>query len=132
MLVLGGGDYNIRSVARCWEYETAVMLETEVDDTIPFNDYWQYYEPDHKLHFPKTSAENNNSREYLEKLKIQVMENLRCLNGALSAQMQEVPPTYNFEADNDHDDSDRDVRLQSSDRQPEGEHFDSSRDQGMT
>ena len=37
MLVLGGGGYNIRSVARCWAYETAVLLDTEINDKIPYN-----------------------------------------------------------------------------------------------
>jgi len=72
-LVLGGGGYNIRSVARCWAYETGLLLDTDIEDTIPFNDYWQYFEPDHKLHFPKQPGlENNNNREYLEKLKVKV------------------------------------------------------------
>jgi len=29
-LVLGGGGYTMRNVARCWTYETAVLLETEI------------------------------------------------------------------------------------------------------
>lgn len=130
-LVLGGGGYNIRSVARCWAYETAVLLDTEIDDTIPYNDFWQYYEPDHKLHFPRTNAENNNDREYLEKLKIKVLENLRCLPHAPSVQLQEVPPSYNYEAEQDFDGADPDKRLQSSERQADGEFFDNTNDQGM-
>lgn len=30
MLMLGGGGYTIRNVARCWTYETAVALDTEI------------------------------------------------------------------------------------------------------
>lgn len=30
MLVLGGGGYTIRNVARCWTYETAVALNCEI------------------------------------------------------------------------------------------------------
>ena len=33
MLVLGGGGYTIRNVARCWCYETAVLLGEELDDS---------------------------------------------------------------------------------------------------
>lgn len=29
-LVLGGGGYTMRNVARCWTYETAVLLDTEI------------------------------------------------------------------------------------------------------
>jgi histone deacetylase 1/2 len=130
-LVLGGGGYNIRSVARCWAYETAVLLDTEIDDAIPYNDYWQYYEPDHKLHFPKTAAENNNGREYLEKLKTKVLENLRCLNAAPSVQMQEVPPIYNFSSDEIDDLKDPDAPNGTDKRQAEGEFFDDDKDQGL-
>lgn len=28
--MLGGGGYTIRNVARCWTYETAVALDTEI------------------------------------------------------------------------------------------------------
>mmetsp|Transcript_25619 Transcript_25619/g.47101 ORF Transcript_25619/g.47101 Transcript_25619/m.47101 type:complete len:97 (+) Transcript_25619:863-1153(+) len=31
-LVLGGGGYTIRNVARCWAYETSVLLDTELPD----------------------------------------------------------------------------------------------------
>ena len=30
MLLLGGGGYTIRNVARCWTYETAVALNSDV------------------------------------------------------------------------------------------------------
>ena len=36
LLVLGGGGYTIRNVARCWTYETAVLLDTQVNDKIPY------------------------------------------------------------------------------------------------
>ena len=34
MLVLGGGGYSIRNVARCWCYETSKMLDTPVSDQV--------------------------------------------------------------------------------------------------
>lgn len=128
-LVLGGGGYNIRSVARCWVYETALLLDTEIDDTIPYNDYWQYFEPEHKLHFEKTDQEDANTKEYLERLKIKVFENLRCLSAAPSVQMQEVPPTY-FVSD-DEDDDDPDVRPHVDRPQAVGEFYDDDRDHDM-
>eukprot|EP00171_Calliarthron_tuberculosum_P018028 IDg18028t1 len=131
-LVLGGGGYNIRSVARCWAYETALLLDTEIDDTIPFNDYWQYYEPDHKLHFPKQAGmENSNNKEYLDKLKVKVLENLRCLNAAPSVQMQEVPPTYYVSEEELEEDANPDERIKSDRRQASGEFYNDDKDQGM-
>lgn len=32
LLILGGGGYTIRNVARCWAFETAVLLKQEVED----------------------------------------------------------------------------------------------------
>ena len=36
MLVLGGGGYTIRNVARCWAYETSILLETEISNELPY------------------------------------------------------------------------------------------------
>lgn len=39
-LVLGGGGYTIRNVARCWAYETAVLLDREdIPNDIPYSAY---------------------------------------------------------------------------------------------
>lgn len=32
LLMLGGGGYTIRNVARCWAYETSVALDTEISN----------------------------------------------------------------------------------------------------
>ena len=65
LLVLGGGGYTIRNVARCWTYETAVLLDQHKDlsDDIPYNDFFDYYAPDYKLHLTASSTENLNTRE---------------------------------------------------------------------
>lgn len=33
MLVLGGGGYTLRNVARCWTYETGMLLGMDLDNT---------------------------------------------------------------------------------------------------
>ena len=35
-LVLGGGGYTVKNVARCWTYETALLLDTEVSNELPY------------------------------------------------------------------------------------------------
>ena len=41
LLVLGGGGYTMRNVARCWTYETSVVVGgEELDNDLPFNDYY--------------------------------------------------------------------------------------------
>lgn len=46
MLMLGGGGYTIRNVARCWTYETAVALDTEIPNgnspLEPWNSTWDH------------------------------------------------------------------------------------------
>lgn len=37
MLVLGGGGYTLRNVARCWANETGVLLDVEMCNEIPEN-----------------------------------------------------------------------------------------------
>lgn len=70
MMVVGGGGYTIRNVSRAWAYETSVLLEEEVSNNIPYNDYFEYYAPSFKLHLePDPDLENSNSREYLEEYK---------------------------------------------------------------
>lgn len=36
-MVLGGGGYTPRNVARCWAYETSVLLDEELENDIPYN-----------------------------------------------------------------------------------------------
>lgn len=70
LLVLGGGGYTIRNVARAWAYETAVLLGEEVSNNIPYNDYFEYYAPSFKLHLdPDPELENANSKDYMEDIK---------------------------------------------------------------
>jgi histone deacetylase 1/2 len=40
-LVLGGGGYTMRNVARTWAYETGVLVGQELDRTLPYNEYYE-------------------------------------------------------------------------------------------
>ncbi|XP_074610746.1 histone deacetylase 3-like [Acropora palmata] len=95
MLVLGGGGYTIKNVARCWAYETSLLVDQEISSEIPYNDYLEYFAPDFSL-YPDIAAriENQNSKQYLDHIKHTVIENVKCLTGAPSVQMQEVPPDF--------------------------------------
>jgi len=73
MLVLGGGGYTLRNVPRCWALETSVLLDTQIKDAMPLNDYFEYYGPDYKLHLPVSNMENLNTTKYLEDMKAQVL-----------------------------------------------------------
>jgi histone deacetylase 1/2 len=91
-LVLGGGGYTMRNVARTWAYETGLLVGVEMGNELPFTDYYEYYAPDFELDVRPSNMDNANSYEYLEKIKQQVLENLkRTTQAAPSVQMQDVP-----------------------------------------
>jgi histone deacetylase 1/2 len=85
LLVMGGGGYTIRNVARCWTYETAVLLDTPVSNTLPPNDFLGYYAPDFKLHILPSNMSNQNDVNYLKRIEERVVENLRDLRAKPSA-----------------------------------------------
>lgn len=95
MLVLGGGGYTVRNVARCWTYETSVLLGQRIDNQIPYNDFFEYYAPDFKLHLtPSPTMENQNKPDQLHAITMKILQNLKSLQGAPSVQMQAVPPDW--------------------------------------
>jgi len=107
MLVLGGGGYTIKNVARCWVYETAVILDTELSNELPYNDYLEHYGPEYTLHITPSNMENQNSREYLEKVKNSVLQRLRQLPPAPSVAQHDIPPdSMNFSDNEDEEDPD--------------------------
>lgn len=91
LLMVGGGGYTIRNVSRCWTYETAVALGEEIPNELPYTDYFEYFGPDFKLHISPSNMTNQNTTEYLDKIKTQLFENLRMLPHAPGVQMQAIP-----------------------------------------
>jgi len=87
-LVLGGGGYTLRNVPRCWTYETSVMLGENIKDELPYNDYFEYFGPDYRLHLPVSNMENLNNPDYLDRTKIQLLEILRDIEPVPGGQIQ--------------------------------------------
>ncbi|KAI8096268.1 uncharacterized protein BX664DRAFT_323504 [Halteromyces radiatus] len=110
-LVLGGGGYTMRNVARAWAYETGVVVGEDIGPEMPYNDYYEYFGPDHQLDVRPSNMENMNTPDYLEKIKTQVFENLSRTLFAPSVQMQEVP--------RDHEISDNEDDVDPDDRTPQ-------------
>lgn len=107
-LVLGGGGYTMRNVARTWAFETGILLNEQLDSQLPYNDYYevrlsrfyavklqansrQYFSPDYELDVRPSNMDNANTKEYLDKIRNQVIENLRRTGFAPSVQMTDVP-----------------------------------------
>lgn len=113
LLMLGGGGYTIRNVARCWTYETAVALDCSIPNELPYNDYFEYFGPDFKLHISPSNMTNQNTNEYLEKIKQRLFENLRMLPHAPGVQMQAIPEDAPRPDSGDEDEEDPDKRVSS-------------------
>lgn len=113
-LILGGGGYTIRNVSRCWTYETAVVLGDEISDDLPYNDYYEYYGPDYKLHYQPSSMENQNIPENLEKIKAKVFEHLRQVQPAPNVQMHQPAPAAE-EEEEEEDEPERRISQRAAD-----------------
>jgi histone deacetylase 1/2 len=91
LLLLGGGGYTVRNVARCWAYETGVMLRTELEDRLPPSEYLEYYGPHYRLHFAPSNMENQNSEDYLTTVRNRILDNLSKLRAAPSVPFHVTP-----------------------------------------
>lgn len=102
LLILGGGGYTVRNVARCWAVETGVCVGEELVGRIPEGPYHEYFGPDYGLHPSNSSPrENGNTREYLENVVKNVLELLKNAAHAPSVQMQDVPSDVFCEGDDE-------------------------------
>ncbi|XP_035699197.1 histone deacetylase 3-like isoform X2 [Branchiostoma floridae] len=132
LLVLGGGGYTVRNVARCWTHETALLLDEEVNNELPYNEYFEYFSPDFTLH-PDTSTriENCNTKGYLEQIRQTINDNLKSLSHAPSVQMHDIPPDlFSLEVVEEPDPDIREsVQDQDNRIEPANEYYDGDKDQ---
>jgi len=98
LILLGGGGYTMRNVARCWAYETAVVLgkEDQLADALPPHAYYEYYGKDYRLHYdrdlePARARPDRNDRARLEEIRGRVFERLATLGAPPSVPVQERP-----------------------------------------
>lgn len=91
VIVLGGGGYTMRNVARTWAYETGNLVNQDMAKQLPFNDYYEYFAPDYELDVRPSNMENANSTDYLHKIKSTVIDNIRRTGRPSVEAFQEVP-----------------------------------------
>jgi len=134
-LVLGGGGYTLRNVARCWTYETSICVDKELETDLPVDtEYFQYFSPDFTLH-PAVNprSENANSKQYLDSIVETMYSQLKTVQHAPSVQMQDVPGPFVPEDYNHLDEVDPDSRNVALDEErrieAEGEFYDGDKDQ---
>ena len=90
-MVLGGGGYTLRNVARCWALETGVILGLRMGDEIPGTSLYSHYFTPRLLRpnlLPKMA--DANSAAYLQSIEQETLECLRMIRGAPSVQMQNI------------------------------------------
>ncbi|KAJ5103340.1 hypothetical protein N7532_003869 [Penicillium argentinense] len=104
-LILGGGGYTMRNVARTWAFETGILVGDSLGSDLPYNDYYEYFAPDYELDVRPSNMDNANTKDYLDKIRTQVVENLKRTAFAPSVQMTDVPRNPLVEGmDDDADD----------------------------
>uniref|UniRef100_A0AAY4E2X5 histone deacetylase n=1 Tax=Denticeps clupeoides TaxID=299321 RepID=A0AAY4E2X5_9TELE len=133
LLMLGGGGYTIRNVARCWTFETAVALDSTIPNELPYNDYFEYFGPDFKLHISPSNMTNQNTNDYLEKIKQRLFENLRMLPHAPGVQMQAIPEdAVQEDSGDEEEDPDKRISIRAHDKRIAcDEEFSDSEDEGQ-
>ena len=72
LLLLGGGGYTVKNVARTWTYETACALgiEHEIDLNLPWNEYFEWFGPRYRLEVLPTNIDDMN---------IDSLDKIRCV-----------------------------------------------------
>ncbi|KAJ5386718.1 Histone deacetylase RPD3 [Penicillium cosmopolitanum] len=104
-MILGGGGYTMRNVARTWAFETGILVGDSLGSDLPYNDYYEYFAPDYELDVRPSNMDNANTKDYLDKIRSQVVENLKRTAFAPSVQMTDVPRNPLLEGmDDDADD----------------------------
>lgn len=96
LLVLGGGGYTARNVAKAWAYETSICIGANINPQMPqYTPLLQHFGSDRTL-FPPLSDnnryENKNSTAYLQSLVMGIREQLRYLEHSPSVKMTSIPP----------------------------------------
>ena len=50
----------------CSIFSALHLQDTPIKDAMPYNDYFDYFAPDYKLHLPVSNMDNLNSPKYLQ------------------------------------------------------------------
>ncbi|KAJ7696813.1 hypothetical protein B0H17DRAFT_1053148 [Mycena rosella] len=94
LVLLGGGGYTVKNVARAWTYETACALgiEDTIDPLLPYNEYFDWFGPRFRLEVVSSNMDDLNVKDgSLEIVRQKALEQLSELNAAPSVGMQDVP-----------------------------------------
>ncbi|KAF7325497.1 Histone deacetylase RPD3 [Mycena kentingensis (nom. inval.)] len=100
LILLGGGGYTVKNVARAWTYETACAIGLEQDGEVvagadlPWCEYFEWFGPRYRLEVAKSNMEDMNLRDgALDRVRERALEQLQELGSrcAPSVGMHDVP-----------------------------------------
>ncbi|KAJ7087666.1 hypothetical protein B0H15DRAFT_842800 [Mycena belliarum] len=96
LILLGGGGYTVKNVARAWTFETACALgiEHDIDVNLPWSEYFEWFGPRYRLEVAQSNMEDMNLRGgALARVRERALEQLQQLRGrgAPSVGMHDVP-----------------------------------------
>jgi histone deacetylase HOS2 len=104
LLVIGGGGYTPRNVARCWTHETSICANVELRDIlpahVPYRQAFMGEEHGNGLLYPQLDNivgkvhPNTHTPEYLDGLVQNIHEQLRYFHNSPSVQMARIPNGY--------------------------------------
>ena len=143
MLVLGGGGYTLRNVARAWTHETSILSDCDIPNEIPYSEYFEFFSPDFTLLLDKcnlqtdanyyffgggggggtaAASSNHNTRQYLDNITRYTLDMLKELAFAPSVQMQDVPDVFGpqVKAEENGEDDESDDRMDANEMDESG------------
>ncbi|PZC74020.1 histone deacetylase 3 [Helicoverpa armigera] len=131
-LVVGGGGYTLRNVARCWTYETSLLVDENISNELPYTEYLEFFAPDFQLHPEINSTNNANSKQYLEAISKHVYDNLKMCQHSPAVQMTHVPGDFFPEEYRIKEEPDPDVRISQEEAdkivEPKNEFYEDEKD----
>lgn len=65
LILLGGGGYTVKNVARAWTYETAcaIGMEHDMDLNMPWNQYFEWFGPTYRLDVLESNMVDDNVKD---------------------------------------------------------------------
>uniref|UniRef100_H2ZKU8 Histone deacetylase domain-containing protein n=1 Tax=Ciona savignyi TaxID=51511 RepID=H2ZKU8_CIOSA len=114
-LLLNYGLYRKMEIYRPHKCNAEEMSRYHSDDYIKF---LRSIRPDFKLHISPSNMSNQNTMEYLQKIRQRLFENLRMLPHAPGVQMQDIPPDAIVSGSDDEtvDNPDQRTSIRASDK----------------
>jgi len=104
LLIIGGGGYTPRNVARCWTHETSICADVELRDVlpahVPYRQAFMGEERGNGLLYPQLDNipgkihPNTHNDSYLQSQVQNIHEQLRYIQGSPSVQLAVIPNGY--------------------------------------